>query len=412
MLSQLGWGLSTAAKIRSARGRVVLAAPARADRHRAATARMSPRATEASGLDIEVRKSGTRTTSSWRRRQHAYDLAVYQLGNSTWHDFMWGYLFNYPGLVVLHDTHLHHARAAHCCFARDAWTTTGASSHTTSPACPARRPTSAVEGLTGSAYYRWPMTRAGVESARLVAVHKRLCRRGTARAASGRAHRTDSPRRRPASNTSASGARRTSAAATTSPADSIVFVAFGLITAEKRIGRCCERWVTLSPVGRRATCSSAASNGFPDWRRRSRRAASAIACTSRATSEEARVARISWPRRRQPVAALAPRREKHPRRGSNRSPRRSRRSSPRCLTAQNVPRSVAIAVDLLEEDAGLVAAMSMLARDRALRENAGRAAYDYWKAEHHVSLTADDYRRVIAQAAQILRLHRPDCPRI
>jgi hypothetical protein len=36
-----------------------------------------------------------------------------------------------------------------------------------------------------------------------------------------------------------------------------------------------------------------------------------------------------------------------------------------------------------------------------LRETLGHAAYDYWKAEHHVSLTADDYRLVIAQAAQI-----------
>jgi len=67
----------------------------------------------------------------------------------------------------------------------------------------------------------------------------------------------------------------------------------------------------------------------------------------------------------------------------------------------HVPRSVAMAVDLLDEDASLVAAMSTLAGDRALRESMGRAAHDYWKAEHHVGLMADDYRRVIAQAAQL-----------
>ena len=28
------------------------------------------------------------------------------------HDYLWPYLFRYPGLTVLHDAHLHHARAA------------------------------------------------------------------------------------------------------------------------------------------------------------------------------------------------------------------------------------------------------------------------------------------------------------
>ena len=40
-----------------------------------------------------------------------YDLIVYQLGNATCHDYMWPYLMRYPGLVVLHDGQLHHARA-------------------------------------------------------------------------------------------------------------------------------------------------------------------------------------------------------------------------------------------------------------------------------------------------------------
>ena len=36
---------------------------------------------------------------------------VYQLGNSASHDFMWAYLFRYPGLLVLHDAQVHQARA-------------------------------------------------------------------------------------------------------------------------------------------------------------------------------------------------------------------------------------------------------------------------------------------------------------
>src|SRR5262245_63490815 len=48
----------------------------------------------------------------WRQRLDPYDLTVYQLGNSSHHDYEWPYLIKYPGLTVLHDAHLHHARAA------------------------------------------------------------------------------------------------------------------------------------------------------------------------------------------------------------------------------------------------------------------------------------------------------------
>ena len=47
----------------------------------------------------------------WKHRRNEYDLAVFQLGNAGCHDYMWGYLFRYPGLVVLHDAQLHQARA-------------------------------------------------------------------------------------------------------------------------------------------------------------------------------------------------------------------------------------------------------------------------------------------------------------
>ena len=33
----------------------------------------------------------------WRHRLRPYDLTVYQLGNSSHHDFLWPYLFRYPG---------------------------------------------------------------------------------------------------------------------------------------------------------------------------------------------------------------------------------------------------------------------------------------------------------------------------
>src|SRR5919108_5339339 len=47
----------------------------------------------------------------WKHRRAPYDLVVYQLGNAPCHDYVWAYLAAYPGLVVLHDARLHHARA-------------------------------------------------------------------------------------------------------------------------------------------------------------------------------------------------------------------------------------------------------------------------------------------------------------
>ena len=47
----------------------------------------------------------------WRQQKGHYELNVYQVGNSHLHKYQWPYLFQYPGLAVLHDVRLHHARA-------------------------------------------------------------------------------------------------------------------------------------------------------------------------------------------------------------------------------------------------------------------------------------------------------------
>jgi glycosyltransferase involved in cell wall biosynthesis len=46
-----------------------------------------------------------------RHKARPYDLAVYQLGNGPDHDFVYEPLARVPGLLVLHDLVLHHARA-------------------------------------------------------------------------------------------------------------------------------------------------------------------------------------------------------------------------------------------------------------------------------------------------------------
>lgn len=45
-----------------------------------------------------------------RHAAHPYEGAVYQMGNGASHDFLYGPLVRFPGLLVLHDLVLHHAR--------------------------------------------------------------------------------------------------------------------------------------------------------------------------------------------------------------------------------------------------------------------------------------------------------------
>src|SRR5512141_2157279 len=64
------------------------------------------------GYGVDVFDEPAAHDFPWRRAQHPYDLVVYQFGNSSHHDYIWAYAVRYPGLVVLHDARLHHARAA------------------------------------------------------------------------------------------------------------------------------------------------------------------------------------------------------------------------------------------------------------------------------------------------------------
>ena len=108
----------------------------------------------------------------WKNRARPYDLIVYQLGNATCHDYMWAYLVRYPGLVVLHDGQLHHARGRMLLQRwqprRDDYRREFRFNHP--DANPDLAELGAV-GLLGSLTYLWPMLRIVVESSRCVLVH-------------------------------------------------------------------------------------------------------------------------------------------------------------------------------------------------------------------------------------------------
>jgi hypothetical protein len=119
----------------------------------------------------------------WRHGREPYALTVYHLGHEPAHDFMWPYLMRYPGLVLLRHTTFHEARARRLVpLGRvDDYRDEFRYNHPDSNHAPAELLVSAFTrerrieprdlALTNGAYARlWPMRRAVVESARLVAV--------------------------------------------------------------------------------------------------------------------------------------------------------------------------------------------------------------------------------------------------
>jgi glycosyltransferase involved in cell wall biosynthesis len=125
---------------------------------------------EARGYPVDRYPEAAAHDFPWRHRQHPYDLVIYQFGNSSHHDYEWPYALRYPGLVVLHDTRLHHARAALLLRekrvadyrAEFAWSEPDVSPDAAELA---------VAGFDSPLYYSWTMVRALVASSRLVAVH-------------------------------------------------------------------------------------------------------------------------------------------------------------------------------------------------------------------------------------------------
>jgi glycosyltransferase involved in cell wall biosynthesis len=125
-----------------------------------------------------------------RQRERPFDLAVYQLGNGPAHDFLYPLLPRLPGLLVLHDLVLHHARA------RTFLDTPAARSYAAEPSNAALRAAAlapldayraeldygypdAAERLLAAQLetvgdllpYAYPLFRLPVEASRLTAVH-------------------------------------------------------------------------------------------------------------------------------------------------------------------------------------------------------------------------------------------------
>jgi glycosyltransferase involved in cell wall biosynthesis len=345
----------------------------------------------------------------WKRRRAAYDLVVYQLGNASCHDYMWAYLARYPGLVVLHDPRLHHARARQLLsrgrfddYRREFWYDHPDAVHDFVEY--------AVDGLGGPIYYAWSMLRVVMRTARLVAVHNERVASDLREAFPGvrvESIRLGTPP--PAADPAARGRIRSALGV---GENAVLFASFGKVTAEKRIDAIVRALGTLAGEGadvhlllagdasgyaslaRDLAASAAAARvhttGYlPDAAVDDHLAAAdACLCLRWPTALESSASWLQCLAAGRPtvVSDLA-----HLVDVPTIDPR-SRRVSRAGVDP------VAIAIDLLDEERALVAAMRALAGDRPLRETLGRAGRDYWSANHTVDAMAADYRRIIALA--------------
>lgn len=105
----------------------------------------------------------------WLHAHRPYDLTVYQLANAASHAYLWGYAARYPGLAILHDQVMHHARCAQLRRTRR-WRDYRAEVLYDRPDLAASIPALADPGLP-HLLANWPLVRPVLETARRCVVH-------------------------------------------------------------------------------------------------------------------------------------------------------------------------------------------------------------------------------------------------
>ena len=360
---------------------------------------------------------GTRSAHDfiWLHQQHPYGLIVYQLGNSAVHEYIWPYLFRYPGLTVLHDAHLHHARAASLLHARRAadYRAEFAANH------PDQHPDLAelaIAGYDSYLYYHWPMRRLVVERSLLTAVHTPAIA-GVLReeVAGARVEAIRLGHGTEADDAEATRRRQRIRARYGIPDDAPVFGCFGGLSPEKRLPQVLAAFSAIAPqaptarlllagavphhydlasdIARSGVCEQTVLTGYIDQDEEldAHIAASDIALNLRwPTAREVsgpwlRCLAAGKPTVILGLAHLADVPAIDPRTWSS-------------TAGVDAAPPVTVAVDILDEDHSLRLAMQRLARDRALCERLGAAAKAYWRSHHSPAAMLADYHRVIALA--------------
>jgi glycosyltransferase involved in cell wall biosynthesis len=399
-------------------------------------------ALEQRGISIDRYPAEAAHDFPWRHRQHRYDLVVYQFGNSSHHDYEWAYALRYPGLLVLHDTHLHHARAAFLLRERRAadYRAEFIRNH------PGVAPDAAELGVAGFdsvLYYQWPMVRGLMVASRLVAVHGDATRRSlmeslalpnsqlpnsqgdlidrivSIRLGHGQLVTPDQRAE----------ARRRIRARYGLAGDAVVFICAGGITPEKRIPQvlaALRATLAHAPSARLLLAGATAAHydvradiaahGLDDRVVVTGYLESDAELTDHLAAADVSL-NLRWPtagetsgpwlRALSAGVATVITDLVHLGDVPSLDPRTWNANWPKAQS----PKPICVAIDILDEDHSLRLAMRRLATDADLRASLGRAGQEYWQREHSLERMVEDYERVIQRACEVPEVSGMRTPR-
>jgi glycosyltransferase involved in cell wall biosynthesis len=375
----------------------------------------------ARGWQIDIYTASNAADFVWIQRRAPYALTVHQLGNAACHDFMWAYLFRYPGLLVLHDAQLHQARALALTRRwqprREDYLAEFRANHPDAPP-------SIGEVIAGgfgqpALYALWPHIMLAIKRSPLTVVHnRRLLADLQMQFPSASLEAIEmgvADPHAPIDRTAVAGRIRAVRTRHGIPDRALVLAAFGGITPEKRVPSLLRALATIEThypdlhlmlVGAEAA--------HYDVRQDARRwgVVSRVHLTGYVEDGDLPdyllaadiCASLRWPTNRETSASLL--RALAAGRATIVSDLADlvdvptvdpRGWQPR--DTESPPRHpVAVSIDVLDEDHSLQLALEALAAEPSRRARLGTAARAWWQAHHQLSMMADAYDRVLMRA--------------
>ena len=356
----------------------------------------------------------------WKHAADPYALIVYQLGNAQCHDYMWPYLVRFPGLVALHDGHLHHSRAGRMLGANPRQLYRAELLYNHPDADPSVTDLR-VDGLLGALIPFWPMRRVVLTSSRLVLVHNtRLAEELEEEDADVEVDVVEMGVPEQPATTRMRERVRTRFGL--SP-DVVLFAAFGKVTPEKRITQALRSLATITPETRwhLMLCGERVDHYDPHADARQLDIADQVTVTGYVDENEmpGYIAAadvcfcLRWPSSRETSASwLRCMAAGKPTIITDLVHLTDVRSlDPRAWIVAGYPegwdasghavRAACISIDILDEDHSLGLAVRRIATDRALRETLGGTARQLWTDRFPLDRMASRYERAMERACDI-----------
>jgi glycosyltransferase involved in cell wall biosynthesis len=329
-----------------------------------------------------------------------YDLAVYQIVNASAGAFVWPRLVEWPGIAMLHDTHVYAARSAHAVHEAAAFRDGFRRNH---PEASPDIAELAVHGFSGPYTLHWPMLRTVMTHSRLVAVSADPVARNLRHEWPETAIATVAPAIAPPTADVAAARARLGL-----PGDAVLFGTCGARHAGHAAARRLEPVLrAFASAARRRTGTHLVIAGEaeprdvpvpPDV------AGHVLLTGRRGADQSAELAAavdvwidLRWPNHEvvsdEWLAAIAAGRPTVTFDLSSTADRPM--VDPQSWQSKTPRPPIGVAIDVLDEEHSLRLALCRLAEDAPLRECLGRAAREYWRARHTIAHMTADWTRAI-----------------